>query len=218
MCFSSTLLTFKYQCRRFKNKTNVSFASTPPLPAIPEGHFRLQRKPSIPYCTSTARMSFSAGYSSPRPHVTFKRCPSRIYHFIISLCVGVLYMYAWTQPTCLVPGAGGVREHWIPWDRRYRWCVCVAGAGRGTDANLSSSISKLDSLSESWRHSASLLSISLWSFRCSLRFSSLMCRSSSKYWAIFSESEKPQLAIKPPFVQSLPHLWNTPPPQRESGA
>lgn len=130
MCFSSTLLTFKYQCRRFKNKTNVSFASTPPLPAIPEGHFRLQHKPSIPSCTSIASMSFSAGYSSPRPHVTFKRCPSRIYHFIISLCVGLLYMYAWTQPTCLVPGAGGVREHWIPWDRRYRWCVC-GGGGEG---------------------------------------------------------------------------------------
>lgn len=78
--------------------------------------------------------------------------------------------------------------------------------GGGTGANLSSSISRLDSLSESWRHSASLLSISLWSFRCSRRFSSLMCRSSSKYWAIFSESGKPELAIKPCFTKPLPHI------------
>lgn len=55
---------------------------------------------------------------------------------------------------------------------------------------LSSSISRLDSLSDSCLHSASLRSISLWSFLCSRMFSSLMCRSSSMYWARFSVSGK----------------------------
>lgn len=54
---------------------------------------------------------------------------------------------------------------------------------------LSSSISRLDSLSDSCLHRASLRSISLWSFLCSRMFSSLMCRSSSIYWARFSVSE-----------------------------
>lgn len=53
---------------------------------------------------------------------------------------------------------------------------------------LSSSISRLDSLSDSCLHRASLRSISLWSFLCSRMFSSLMCRSSSMYWARFSVS------------------------------
>lgn len=55
---------------------------------------------------------------------------------------------------------------------------------------LSSSISRLDSLSDSCLQSASLRSISLWSFLCSRMFSSLMCRSSSMYWARFSVSGK----------------------------
>lgn len=55
---------------------------------------------------------------------------------------------------------------------------------------LSSSISRLDSLSDSCLHKASLRSISLWSFLCSRMFSSLMCRSSSMYWARFSVSRK----------------------------
>lgn len=53
---------------------------------------------------------------------------------------------------------------------------------------LSSSISRLDSLSDSCLHKASLRSISLWSFLCRRMFSSLMCRSSSMYWARFSVS------------------------------
>lgn len=53
---------------------------------------------------------------------------------------------------------------------------------------LSSSISRLDSLSDSCLHRASLRSISLWSFLCRRMFSSLMCRSSSMYWARFSVS------------------------------
>lgn len=50
-----------------------------------------------------------------------------------------------------------------------------------THIYLSSSISRLDSLSDSCLHSASLRSISLWSFLCRRMFSSLMCRSSSMY-------------------------------------
>ena len=56
--------------------------------------------------------------------------------------------------------------------------------------NLSSSISKLDSLSDKCRHKFSLLSISSCSFLCNRRFSSLMCFSSCAYWAIFSSSAK----------------------------
>lgn len=55
---------------------------------------------------------------------------------------------------------------------------------------LSSSISKLDSLSDKCRHKFSLLSISSCSFLCNRRFSSLMCFSSCAYWAIFSSSAK----------------------------
>lgn len=53
---------------------------------------------------------------------------------------------------------------------------------------LSSSISRLDSLSDSCRHRASRRSISLWSFLCNRMFSSLIWRSSSMYWARFSVS------------------------------
>lgn len=56
---------------------------------------------------------------------------------------------------------------------------------------LSSSISRLDSLSESCRHKASLRSTSRWSFLCRRMFSSRMWRSSSIYWALFSVSVHP---------------------------
>lgn len=65
------------------------------------------------------------------------------------------------------------------------------------NTNLSSSISKLDSLSDSCLQSASLRSISLCNFLWSLKFSSLICRSSSKYCAIFSESE----------IQNFVKIW-----------
>lgn len=55
---------------------------------------------------------------------------------------------------------------------------------------LSSSISKLLSLSLSCLHRASLLSISRCSFLCRRMFSSRICRSSSMYCARFSVSEK----------------------------
>lgn len=75
-----------------------------------------------------------------------------------------------------------------------------------TCTHLSSSISKLDSLSESCRQRASLLSISLCSFLCSRKFSSLMWRSSSRYCAIFSESEKPEFLVRLCSVQSSSNL------------
>lgn len=76
-------------------------------------------------------------------------------------------------------------------------------------AHLSSSISRLDSLSESCRQRASLLSISLCSFLCNRKFSSRMWRSSSRYCAIFSESERPELSIRPRPEQapSHPHVY-----------
>lgn len=45
------------------------------------------------------------------------------------MCGGALHV---CLDTTYLPGAwgGGVRERWIPWDRRYRWCVCV-WQGRG---------------------------------------------------------------------------------------
>lgn len=55
---------------------------------------------------------------------------------------------------------------------------------------LSSSISKLLSLSLSCLHRASLLSISRCSFLCRRMFSSRICRSSSMYCARFSVSDK----------------------------
>lgn len=61
---------------------------------------------------------------------------------------------------------------------------------------LSSSISRLDSLSDSCLHKASLRSISLWSFLCSRMFSSLMCRSSSMYCARFSVSVRVNTASR----------------------
>ena len=56
--------------------------------------------------------------------------------------------------------------------------------------NLSSSISRLDSDSESVRHRASRRSISSCNLRCRRRFSSLTCLSSCAYRAIFSSSER----------------------------
>ena len=53
---------------------------------------------------------------------------------------------------------------------------------------LSSSISRLDSLSDRCLHSASLLSVSICSFLCNLKFSCLICFSSSNKAAIFFES------------------------------
>ncbi len=54
--------------------------------------------------------------------------------------------------------------------------------------HLSSSISRLDSLSDKWRHKASRRSISIWSFLWSRRFSSRICFSSWTYCAIFISS------------------------------
>ena len=55
---------------------------------------------------------------------------------------------------------------------------------------LSSSISRLDSLSDRCLHSASLLSVSICSFLCNLKFSCLICFSSSNKAAIFFESTR----------------------------
>jgi len=66
----------------------------------------------------------------------------------------------------------------------------------------SSSISRLDSLSDKWRQSCSRRSISICSLRCSRTFSSRICRSSSANCAIFSLSE---IAINKPGD----HEWST---------
>ena len=58
------------------------------------------------------------------------------------------------------------------------------------NAHRSSSISRLDSLSDKWRQSCSRRSISICSLRWSRTFSSRICRSSSANCAIFSLSEQ----------------------------
>jgi len=60
-----------------------------------------------------------------------------------------------------------------------------------SSTDRSSSISRLDSLSDKCRQSCSRLSISICSLRCSRTFSSRICRSSSANCAIFSLSAAP---------------------------
>jgi len=59
----------------------------------------------------------------------------------------------------------------------------------------SSSISRLDSLSDKWRQSCSRRSISICSLRCSRTFSSRICRSSSANCAIFSLSARQNWSV-----------------------